>query len=51
MPSKKGILASSTTRETDSNHYIYTISVDWEALEEVADQARVKLSNLLGTGD
>ena len=44
-------LASSMTRETDSNHYIYTISVDWDALEEVADQARVKLSNVLDSGD
>ncbi len=44
-------LASSITRETDNNHYIYTISVDWGALEEVADQARINLSNVLGTGD
>jgi len=44
-------LASSMTRETDNNHYIYTISVDWGALEEVAGQARVNLSNVLGPGD
>jgi hypothetical protein len=44
-------LASSITRETDNNHYIYTISVDWQALEEVAGQARIKLSNVLGAGD
>ncbi len=44
-------LASSIARETDDNHYIYTISVDWNALEEVADQASVKLSNVLDAGD
>lgn len=44
-------LASSMTRETDNNQYIYTISVDWGALEEVADQARVNLANVLGPGD
>jgi hypothetical protein len=44
-------LASSTTRETDENHYIYTISVDWEALERVAAEARADLSNILdGSG-
>lgn len=44
-------LASSTTRETEDNHYIYTISVDWDALERVASQARVNLSNVLGAGE
>ena len=44
-------LASSTTRETEDNHYIYTISVDWDALEKVASQARVNLSNVLGADD
>ncbi len=44
-------LASSTARETDENHYIYTISVDWDALERVADEARADLSNILdGSG-
>jgi hypothetical protein len=44
-------LATSTTRETDENHYIYTISVDWGALERVADEARADLSNILdGSG-
>ncbi len=44
-------LASSTTRETDDNHYIYTISVDWDALKSVADEARADLSNILsGSG-
>lgn len=44
-------LASSMTRETDDNHYIYTISVDWDALERVAETARVNLANVLGAGD
>ena len=44
-------LASSTTRETASQHYIYTISVDWEALEHVAEEARVDLGDLLDAGD
>jgi hypothetical protein len=43
-------LATSTTRETDENHYIYTISVDWDALERVAGEARADLSNILGAG-
>jgi hypothetical protein len=42
-------LATSTTRETDENHYIYTISVDWDALERVASEARADLSNILGS--
>lgn len=44
-------LASSMTRETDDNHYIYTISVDWDALEKVAEQARVNLADVLDAGD
>jgi hypothetical protein len=44
-------LASSITRETDNNHYIYTIAVDWGALEDVAGQARINLANVLGSGD
>lgn len=44
-------LASSTTRETDDHHYIYTISVDWDALEEVAAQARINLASVLGARD
>jgi hypothetical protein len=43
-------LATSTTRETDENHYISTISVDWDALERVAGEARADLSNILGAG-
>jgi hypothetical protein len=44
-------LASSTTRETDKQHYIYTISVDWQALEHVATEANVDLGNVLDGGD
>jgi hypothetical protein len=43
-------LASSATRETDQFRYIYTISVDWEALDRVAQEARVSLSDVLGRG-
>lgn len=41
-------LATSTSRESDQHHYIYTISVDWDALERVAREARVHLSSILG---
>lgn len=40
-------LATSMTRETDEHHYIYTISIDWDALERVATEARADLSNIL----
>ena len=41
-------LAASTTRETDRYRYIYTISVDWDALARVAKEARVDLDEVLG---
>jgi hypothetical protein len=41
-------LASSTTRETEPHHYIYKISVDWDALNRLAQGARVNLDALLG---
>lgn len=44
-------LATSTTRETDKRHYIYTISVDWKALERVAAEANVDLGDVLDGGD
>ena len=44
-------LASSTARETDDNHYIYTISIDWDALEQVAVEARVDLMGVVDAGD
>jgi hypothetical protein len=43
-------LASSTTRETDEHRYIYTISVDWDALDRVAREARVDLDAVFGRG-
>lgn len=43
-------IASSTTRETDQHHYIYTISVDWSALDRVSRDAKVNLSEMLGRG-
>lgn len=41
-------LATSTSRETDQHRYIYTIAVDWDALERVAGEARVNLKSVLG---
>lgn len=41
-------LASSTTRETERYRYIYTISVDWEALARVAREAKVDLNDVIG---
>ena len=43
-------MASSTTRETDPHRYIYTISVDWDALNRVAKSAKVSLGEVLGRG-
>lgn len=43
-------IASSTTRETDQHRYIYTISVDWDALGRVSQDAKVNLGDVLGRG-
>jgi hypothetical protein len=43
-------LASSTTRETDPHRYIYTIAIDWNALDRVAKDARADLSDVFGRG-
>jgi hypothetical protein len=40
-------LAKSTTRETQPMHYLYIISIDWEALERVARDAQVDLASVL----
>jgi hypothetical protein len=40
-------IATSTSRETAPLHYIYTISIDWARLEQVACEARVNLHNAL----
>jgi hypothetical protein len=36
-------IATSTARETEPNHYIYTIAIDWSRLRAVAENARVNL--------
>lgn len=41
-------LATSTSRETDPHRYIYTIAIDWDALDGVAREAKVNLGTLLG---
>jgi hypothetical protein len=41
-------LATSTTRETERYHYIYTISIEWDALSRVARDAKVDLDEVLG---
>lgn len=43
-------LATSTARETDAQHYIYTVSINWEALERVAREAKTSLPKVLGYG-
>lgn len=40
-------LATSRARETDQHRYIYTIAIDWDALERVAQEARVNLNDVL----
>lgn len=41
-------LATSTSRETEQHRYIYTIAIDWDALNRVAREAKVNLNALLG---
>jgi hypothetical protein len=41
-------LAASTSEETDPYHYVYRIAVDWERLDEVAQEAGVDLAETLG---
>lgn len=36
-------IATSTARETEPQHYIYTIAIDWSRLNAVAEKARVDL--------
>jgi hypothetical protein len=40
-------LATSTSRETEPHHYIYTVSVDWDALDRVAREAKINLTAVL----
>ena len=41
-------LATSTTEETGSLHYVYRIAVDWDRLDRVARAAGVDLDEALG---
>ena len=41
-------LATSTSRETDEHHYIYTIAIDWDALDRVAQEAKASMNAVLG---
>lgn len=41
-------LATSTSRETEQHRYIYTIAIDWDALDKVAREAKVNLNSVLG---
>lgn len=43
-------IAASTTRETEQHRYIYTIAVDWDALDRVSQDAKVNLGEVLGRG-
>ena len=43
-------IAASTTRETDQHRYIYTIAVDWDALDRVSHDAKVNIAEVLGRG-
>lgn len=40
-------MATSTTRETEPMHYVYTIAIDWDQLLTVARQARIDLDAAL----
>lgn len=40
-------LATSHSEETDENHYIYRLSIDWDALRAVAGDAGVDLDGAL----
>jgi hypothetical protein len=41
-------LAASTSEETDPYHYVYRIVIDWERLDDVAQEAGVDLEETLG---
>ena len=40
-------MATSRTEETDANHYTYLLSVNWERLQTVAEQAGIDLAQAL----
>lgn len=41
-------IATSTARETEQHRYIYTIAIDWDALDRVAREAKVNMASVLG---
>ena len=43
--------ATSQTDQSEPNHYIYRIAVDWEHLNRLADEAGIDLRATLATGD
>jgi len=43
--------AASQTDQSEPNHYIYRIAVDWEHLNRLADEAGIDLRATLATGD
>lgn len=43
--------ATSQTDQSEPNHYIYRIAVDWEHLNRLADEAGIDLRAALTTGD
>ena len=40
-------LATSHSEQTDENHYVYRLSIDWDALRDVATEAGVDLDEAL----
>ena len=40
-------LATSHSEQTDENHYVYRLSIDWDALREVATAAGIDLDEAL----
>ena len=43
--------AASQTDQTEPNHYVYRIAVDWERLNRLADEAGIDLRAALTNGD
>ncbi|HEV2065300.1 MAG TPA: hypothetical protein VGR08_00585 [Thermomicrobiales bacterium] len=43
--------AASRTEQTDSRHYIYHISVNWDRLRQIADEADVDLDGVLAAAE
>jgi hypothetical protein len=43
--------ATSQTDQSEPNHYIYRITVDWEHLNRLADETGIDLRSILRTGE